>query len=205
MRDLEDKVKKWKENVEEEQNKFLQLKEDTSRYINTYNNGKYTDKVREYYITLLSVGVSTSKVDATIRTVLKLAEREAGRLPSATLVKNMAVEAGILSKIQVGKVIRSSIHFILMGQRSLVRAYEISTVDGSYSLALCEMKSGCTTDSLDTLDNILEDIEEAYQSVGINDTKVSIVTSIKKHHVGPSAIQRKRNSIHYWKIIKKRI
>ena len=189
-----------KENVEEEQNKFLQLKEDTSRYINTYNNGKYTDKVREYYITLLSVGVSTSKVDATIRTVLKLAEREAGRLPSATLVKNMAVEAGILSKIQLGEVIPmqkfNTLHTdgtTKFGQK--YGAYEISTVDGSYSLALCEMKSGCATDSLDTLDNILEDIEEACQSVGINDSKDSIVTTIKNTMSDRHSAEKKFNSL----------
>ena len=200
MKELEDKVKELKDDISEEQDKFLQLEENTSRYISTYSNGKYTDAVRECCISLLSLGVSTSKVDATIRTVLKLAEREADRLPSPTLVKNMAFEAGVLSKIQIGELIPmkkfNTLHTdgtTKFGQK--FGAYEISTVDGSYSLALCEMKSGCATDSLDTLDSILEDIKEACQSVGIENAKESIVTTIKNTMSDRHSAEKKFNSL----------
>ena len=77
--------------------RYLSLKDDMECNISTFSNGKYTDNVRQCIMSLLSLGVSTKRVDPVIRTVLHLADKSVGRLPSATTVKEMVIEAGIVS------------------------------------------------------------------------------------------------------------
>ena len=81
--------------------RYLSLKDDMECNISTFSNGKYTDNVRQCIMSLLSLGVSTKRVDRgvdpVIRTVLHFADKSVGRLPSATTVKEMVIEAGIVS------------------------------------------------------------------------------------------------------------
>ena len=52
--------------VREEQAKFLEYKE-----VETFQDSRYKDKVREVYYKLLSRGVSATNVESIIQTVLK--------------------------------------------------------------------------------------------------------------------------------------
>jgi len=89
-----------------EQNKELEqltclLKDET---ITTFDNGKYVDEVREVIMDLLSMKVSTSKVNEVIRTGLqKLAGKGMSRLPSKAVHSHLLVEAKHLADVQLGR------------------------------------------------------------------------------------------------------
>ena len=201
---LESEIETLNVEVTAEQNKVLALKEKLSEIDTcvTYADGKYTDKIRECYMSLLSLGVSASKIDPAIRTVLKLVNKSVERLPSATLAKTMALEAGILSKVQLGEVI-SMTQFNTLHTDGTTKfgekyaTFNISTIEGSYSLALCDIKSGSATDALDTLDNIIEDIDEICSSVSV-DMKgkgTAILTTIKNTMSDRHSAEKKFNSL----------
>ena len=56
-------------------------------------------------MSLLSLGVATKQIDPVIRTVIQLAGKTIDRLPSATTVKEMIIEAGLVSKLQLSEIL----------------------------------------------------------------------------------------------------
>ena len=69
------------------------------------NSRRYTDEVRECCISLLSLGIGRNKIDPAIRTVLRLTGKTVERLPAPSTINNMIVEAGVISKLQLGEVL----------------------------------------------------------------------------------------------------
>ena len=53
-------------------------------------------------MSLLSLGVATKQINPVIRTVIQLAGKTIGRLPS---VKEMVTEAGLVSKLQLPEIL----------------------------------------------------------------------------------------------------
>ena len=124
-------------------------------------------------ISLLSLGVSTARVDQVIRTVMKFSHTSVDRLPSATTVKEMVLEAGIISKLQLSEIIPST-DFNTHHTDGTTKfggkygAFDVSTVEGSYALALCDMKSGSSSETLDVLNAIVDEIDEICEAAGYN-------------------------------------
>ena len=75
--------------------------------ISTFENGKYTDEIREAIMELLQMNVSMTKVKNVIRTVLKkLAGKDIGRLPSIGKISAISLEARHLANIEVAESLR---------------------------------------------------------------------------------------------------
>ena len=105
---------------------------------------------------MLSLGIGGNKI--AIRTVLHLAGKTVERLPAPSTI------AGVISKLHLGEVLPATAYNTLdtdgttkFGEK--YGSYQVSTTEGSYSLALCEMKAGSTADTLEVLDQAITDID----------------------------------------------
>ena len=133
-----------------------------------------------------------------IRTVLHLADKSVGCLPSATTVKEMVIEAGIVSKLQLSEILpltefNTLRHYQIRGK--IWGAFVVSTTEGSYSLALREMKSGLSTESLDVLNTIIEEIDEISESAGLDAAGRKIIITIKNTMSDRHSAEKKFNEL----------
>ena len=72
--------------------------------VTTFQDGKYTNDMRECVMALLSLNVSIHKIDQVIKVVLnKLATKDIERLPSAGVKARLMQEALFLGQIQVAE------------------------------------------------------------------------------------------------------
>lgn len=70
-----------------------------------FENGRYCNEVRETIMELLSLNVSTNKVNEVIHTVIqKLTKKSVGRLPSNAVKSRLLLEARHLAHVQVAEV-----------------------------------------------------------------------------------------------------
>ena len=110
-RKVSEAIEKLNDEVIELQNENADLRDQLQAFLDddeiaSFENGKYTDEVRQVYYSLIDKGLSIRNVESTIRTVLKnLAGKRIGRLPQKSLTAQMMIECQILSDQQVGKVI----------------------------------------------------------------------------------------------------
>ena len=85
-----------------ELNQLIELVNDEE--IVTFENGKYTDGVRETIMELLALNVSMNKVNNVIRTVVKkLTNKAIGRLPANAVKSRILVEARHLAQVHVAE------------------------------------------------------------------------------------------------------
>jgi len=127
--------------LEQQQDYIEQLESERNTKLQTFADGRYTDEVRECCISLLSLGIGRNKIDPAIRTVLRLTGKTVERLPAPSTINNMIVEAGVISKLQLGEVLPTTAFNTLhtdgttkFGEK--YGGYQISTTEASYSLAL---------------------------------------------------------------------
>ena len=76
----------------------------------------------------------------------------------------MIVEAGVILKPHLGEVLPATAYNTLHTDGTTkfggkYGSYQVSTTEGSYSLALCEMKAGSAADTLEVLDQPITDID----------------------------------------------
>ena len=68
----------------------------------TFQDGKYTNEVRETIFELAGMGISMNKVNDVIKTVLQnMTSKNVGRLPSKSLKSRLVTEANCLAKIHL--------------------------------------------------------------------------------------------------------
>ena len=114
----------------------------------TFQEGKYTDNVREVYMKLLNMGVGRRNIQDVIRVILrKLAGVEIERLPSESLTTRIFVEAKILSEIHVAKEIvehkNNTLHYDETSKQGYkYGSIQVTTATRSYVLGLFDMDSG---------------------------------------------------------------
>ena len=183
------KVKQLSQQVTTLENENLMLQETLDEFIHanevtTFQGGRYNDTIRQVCHILLSEGVSMSKTETVIRTVLsKLGNMECGRLPSKSTLVNMAAECDVLSKIHVGQLILDEAHTTLHldGTRKKFREYstfQVSTTDGgSKSLGFKEMVAGATSDYMEATKDLFHEIS-VYLS-NVSDTESQEVTEAR--------------------------
>ena len=79
------------------------------RSVTTFQEGKYTNTVRELIMELLSLNVSMSDVNQVIRSTLKkMANIEVGRLPVKATTSKLITEARVLADVEVGHAMRET-------------------------------------------------------------------------------------------------
>ena len=84
---------------------------------------------------------ATKLTHAAILKVLCLAGIMVERLPTPSTIHNMVVEAGVISKLHLGEVLPTTTYNTLhTDSTTKSKAYQVSTTEASYSLALCELK-----------------------------------------------------------------
>jgi len=88
----------------EQQQDYIEVR---NTKLQTFAHGRYTDEVWECCISLLSLGIGHNKIDLAIaiHTVLCLAGKTVEGLPAPSTINNMIVEAGVISKLQLGEVL----------------------------------------------------------------------------------------------------
>ena len=177
---LEVKVDELSEALEEVRSEKVHTM-DASHYM-------YNHKIRECCMKLMSHNVSVRNVDACIRAVFDLAEREVGQLPKKSTVANMMVEARSLAHLQLSEELPNQATNTLHSDRTTkfgekFGGFQVTTQESSYTLCLAEMKAGGAKDFKEVLKQALSDIEAACCAVGHPGDRVSkakeILASIK--------------------------
>lgn len=116
---------------------------------------------------LLSHNVGIQKVEPVIRAVLKLAGIECERLPHHTAINDMLAEAHAMAQLQLTETLTQE------GQHNVLHTdgtskfghkyagYQISTEQATYTLGIRETDSGSAQTTLNTLEEILDDLTSA--------------------------------------------
>ena len=78
------------------------------KVFNTNTSGRgtaYNHKIRQVYYTLRSIGISVSKIDFVIRSVLSMVDIDIDFLPSKSTAANITSELGLVARQQLIRVI----------------------------------------------------------------------------------------------------
>ena len=104
-----DEIKELKDTITELQNEKARLEERMEAFmqdkaVETSQNEKYTDTVRDVYEGLLCMGVSAENCEKVVREVLEeMAGVTVGRLPKETFARSMYLEARRMAQMQVNE------------------------------------------------------------------------------------------------------
>nr|XP_006814531.1 PREDICTED: spindle pole body component 110-like [Saccoglossus kowalevskii] len=173
------KVKSNLEHMKHLENDNMKLREKIedlmdANEIKTFENGKYTDSIRQVYYDLLTHNVSVQNCTAVVKSVLKnILNVDVDRLPSKSLTSLMQVEALVLAQAQAATAILeqqdpNTLHSD--GTRKKFIDYaglQVSLPDrSSLSLGFQELLSGSADDYMNAT---IETFEELAQSIAVND------------------------------------
>ena len=132
------------------------------------------------------MNVSINNVESVIRAVLRLAQSECERLPKRTMITELTVESHTLAQAQLAEALCNTEDATLHSDGTnkfghKYSGYQVSTSTGdSYTLGLREMCNGSAQTTLDTLNEILADIEEvADKALGVDNAANRILANIK--------------------------
>ena len=132
----------------------------------TFEDGKYTDEMRQCCMSLLSHNVGVNNVGKVIVDVLQLANKKPCRLPSVTLLKQMLIEGRAVSLAQLSELHEVSdgntLHYD--GTTKKGRKYgsfQLSNTAGQYTLSVNDLVSGSAEHTLDLLKQVVSEISEA--------------------------------------------
>lgn len=137
------------------------------KFVTTFHDGKYVNAIRLICYDFLARNVGTQHISELIRSVLEnLAGVKVDRLPKASLVKIMALEADILAKKQVAKALLSSPNATIHMDATTKKqrhfwGVQITTDSGSFSGGLSETVGGDTTTQLDVTKDFFKELAEA--------------------------------------------
>jgi len=144
-----------------------QLQAVQANTLKTMEEGRYSNEVRMCVMELLSHNVGIRKVEPVIRAVLKLAGIECERLPHHTAINDMLAEAHAMAQLQLTETLTQE------GQHNVLHTdgtskfghkyagYQISTEQATYTLGIRETESGSAQTTLNTLEEILDDLTSA--------------------------------------------
>ena len=145
---------------------------ETSEKIVTFEWGNYTNHVRACQYELLSLNIGVRNVKAVIDSALRnTACRQADRLPKQTALFTM-LECLTLAQAQLGEQLSQDddAHYTLQtdgktkyGQH--FATFDIATVHGTFSLGLRYVFSGSGQNTLETLLEIVDDLNVVQASV----------------------------------------
>ena len=156
----------------------------------TFEDGKYTNEIREVVMELMAQNVSIGRVNNVITTVLKLASKTVNRLPSAGVKSRILQESLTLVQKQVAEAmleggLEESSGNVLHGDGTSkyhrhYQNFQITTKSGrSYSFGLSEVACGDVTSTLNALSNAIHDLTDALKSKKDDKKFAELVASIK--------------------------
>ena len=194
-------IDEMKQNVNVLQNENKELEELVSllegEEVVTFQNGKYTDEVRETVMELLSMNVSMNRVNDVIRTVLRnLASKDVDRLPSNALKSRLLVEAKFLAQKQVAETMMQGADPSSLTGNCLhgdgtskyhrhFQSFQVTTLSGkTITIGLHEMGGSSTADVLksfkDCVDELASTLEGSSVDAESKDANIAkLVSSIK--------------------------
>ena len=162
------------ENNVELQEKINELMS-TDDEIQTIAKGKFNDDVRACCYELLSLNVGIRNVAPVIRSVM--AHQSVDHLPSNIVLCKMMLECLTLAEAQLGEKLSHNDQDNYMIQTDGTTKYgqhfamfDIATVDTTYTLGLRQVFSGSAQNTLDTLKEILGDLDMVQKQ--LNGSKV---------------------------------
>ena len=161
--------------------------------IQTFADGKYTDDVRACIYELLSLNVGVRNVTAIIKCVLEnIVHRKPVRLPSHGLTCRMILESLVIVQAQLGQELSQADSCLTLQTDGTTKffehhaTYDVSVSESSadnakqsYCLGLRHIFSGSADDTLQSLKEILDDIDSVQQEIGDNPLSSKILMKIK--------------------------
>ena len=159
----------------------------TDDEIQTFAKGKFNDDVRACCYELLSLNVGIRNVAPVIRSVMNnLAHQSVDRLPSNTVLCRMMLECLTLAEAQLGEELSYSDQDNYTIQTDGTTKYgqhfatfDIATVDTTYTLGLRQVFSGSAQNTIDTLKEILEDLDMVQKQLNGSKVSSTIVAKVK--------------------------
>ena len=153
----------------------------SSKDIVTYQKGKYTDDVRACCYELLSLNVGVQNVKAVITTVLKnMVHKSAEQLPCHSTLCDMMIESLTVVQAHLGaELTREETNYHTLQTDGTTKygehftTYDIVTNETVYHLGLRQVFSGAAQNTLDTLAEILDDLNVVSKELGGSRLSVS--------------------------------
>ena len=211
-KELQDEIKTLKDKVSsidfENAELNQELQDIMSSEIVTFEGGKYTDSIRACVYELLSLNVGVKNIAPTIRCVMKnLAQKSVGRLPSHGLMCQMIVESLVTVQAQLGQKLSQTEGFNTLQTDGTSKfsqhyaAFDVRVCEdqaSTYTLGLRHIFSGAAKDTLETLKEILSDLDSVQFALG----KDSVSALFPKLKIQCRTVMQPRNCLmNYWKSI----
>ena len=146
------------------------------------------EKVQAFLLeefTLPTLGFRKGKVVSFSSVLRNIAHKSATRLPSYGLTCQMILESLTVVQAQLGDCLSEASGFMTLQTDGTTKfgdhyaTYDVRTDSFSYSLGLCHVFSGSSMDTLETLKEILDDIDSVQLSLGHQAVSSKIVSKIK--------------------------
>ena len=176
-----------------------EIVDDSMKTIVGFEKGKYTDNIRACCYELLSLNVGVKNVKPIINSVLNhIAKKEIDRLPGKTVLCNMMLECLSLAQIQLGEELsKEDGEFYTLQTDGTTKhgvhfgTYDIATLDKTYSLGLRHVFSGSAQNTLETLMEILDDLDVVRRELGHSAVSGQIIHKIKNTMSDRHAAEKK--------------
>ena len=172
--------------------------------ITTFEAGKYTDDVRACIYELLSLNVGVRNVSQIIRCVLgNIMHKSVERLPSHGLTCQMILESLTVAQAQLGEKLSEIDGCCTLQTDGTTKfgehfgTYDVKNPedDFTYHLGLRHVFSGSAQDTLETLKEILDDIDDVQLAIGKSTKSAEIVSKIKNTMSDRHAAEKLFNEI----------
>ena len=194
---LEQENTKLKETVE------TILEDSPDLHVTTFQNGRYTDNIRACCYELLSLNVGIKRVAPIIMTVLKnLTDLSIDKLPSKSLLCNVMVECLTLAHAQLGEELscddKNNYTIQSDGTTKFGEHYgtfDIATDNNTYILGIRHVFSGSAQDTLDTLKEILEDLDLVQAKLESAKVSSKIIVKLKNSMSDRHAAEKHFNQL----------
>ena len=162
------------------------LDSELSSEIDTFENGKYNDDVRACVYELLSLSVGVCNIAPVILCVLKnMAHKSVSRLPKHASTCKMILKALIVVQAQLGEELSQTSGFNTLQTDGTTKfgkhyaTYDVSSAGLSYTLGVQHVFSGSAQNTLETFEEILDDIDCVQQALGKDAVSSKIIAKIK--------------------------
>lgn len=152
-----------------------------------FQGGKYVDNVRACCYELLSLNVGVRNIKPVIKTVLKnIAHKSVDRLPSQTTLCSMMLECLTLAQAHLGEELakEDADYYTLQTDGTSkygdhFGTFDVATTEATYHLGLRHVFSGSAQTTLDTLIEILDDIDTVCSTLGSSKVSGKILAKLK--------------------------
>ena len=170
----------------------------------TFEAGKYTNDVRACIYELLSLNVGVRNVPQIIRSVLgNIMHKSVKRLPSHGLTCQMIIESLTVAQAQLGEKLSETASPCTLQTDGTTKygehfaTYDVKNPedDFTYHLGLRHVFSGSALDTLETLKEILHDIDNVQLAIGKTKKSSEIVSRIKNTMSDRHAAEKRFNEI----------